>query len=54
MKITVKELKEMLNAYPEDCVMYFSGLEFNRLKQSGGKLLQVVFEHNQFPDIEAE
>ncbi len=53
MKITAKELMEQLSKYPGDCVMYFSGLEFNRLKQRGDKLLQIEFEENIFPDNES-
>ena len=46
MDITVGEMKEMLEGWPDDMELSFNGLEFYRLKQRGEKLLQVEF--NQF------
>lgn len=43
MEITVGELKCMLDAYNDNDVLSFSGLEFNRLKRRGPKVVQVEF-----------
>ncbi len=49
-EITVKELKQLLNAYSDDSVLYFGGLDFYRLKQRGDKLVQVEFNQTVYKD----
>lgn len=49
MEITVGEMKAQLSEHSDDLALYFGGLEFNRLKQRGDKLLQVEFEQNVYP-----
>lgn len=41
--ITVAEFREMLSVFDDDDVLYFSGLDFYRLKMRGGKTVQVEF-----------
>ncbi|HIF9450626.1 MULTISPECIES: hypothetical protein [Photobacterium] len=43
MKLNVGELKKMLELYSDDTEIYFSGLDFYRLKNRGDKLVQVEF-----------
>ncbi|GAA6134385.1 hypothetical protein NBRC116188_11740 [Oceaniserpentilla sp. 4NH20-0058] len=43
MNLTVGELKKILNLYPDDMRLDFSGLDFYRIKQRSDKLLQVEF-----------
>ncbi|WP_417446318.1 hypothetical protein [Kangiella sp.] len=52
MKITVGEMKEMLQGWPEDMELYFNGLDFYRLKQRGEKLLQVEFNQLVYEEKE--
>ena len=44
MKITVKELIELLKAENQDLEIYFGGLEFNRLKD---RRTELQFQFNQ-------
>lgn len=48
--ITVGMLKQMLEIYPDDYELDFSGLEFYRLKQRGPELLQVEFNELVYRD----
>ncbi len=41
--ITVGDLARQLRSYPQDAELYFGGLQFYRLKQRGGKLVQLEF-----------
>ena len=50
MEITVKELKERLSIFNDDCVVDFGGLDFYRLKLRGDKLLQVEFNQTVYKD----
>jgi hypothetical protein len=43
-------LKQMLEIYPDDYELDFSGLEFYRLKQRGPELLQVEFNELVYRD----
>lgn len=45
MNINVGELKRKFSIYPDECELFFGGLDFYRLKLRGEKLLQ--FEFNQ-------
>ncbi len=49
MEITVGEMKAQLSKHSDDLVLYFGGLEFNRLKRRDDQLLQVEFEQNVYP-----
>ncbi|WP_444905435.1 hypothetical protein ACJJIQ_09625 [Microbulbifer sp. ANSA003] len=50
MNITIGELKEMLEVWPDDTELNFSGLDFYRLKQRGPKLIQVEFNQLVYKD----
>lgn len=49
-RVTVGEFKEMLSAYPDDMWLDFSMLDFYRLKQRSGDLLQVEFDQRVYRD----
>ncbi|MBL8401293.1 hypothetical protein [Accumulibacter sp.] len=46
--ITVKELREHLSLYSDDCMIDFSGLEFYRLKQRGENSVQMEFNQQVY------
>jgi hypothetical protein len=48
-RITVGDLKRMLNSYPDDRDLSFGGLEFYRLKDRGG-YVQVEFSETVYRD----
>jgi hypothetical protein len=43
VEITVGEFVEQLKIFPKDATIGFGGLDFNRLKMRGPKLVQVEF-----------
>lgn len=48
--ITVGEFKEMLSHYPDNMLLDFSMLDFNRLKQRSPTLVQVEFNQQVYRD----
>jgi hypothetical protein len=54
MMITIKEFKENLSIYPDDCELSFSGLDFYRVKQRGDKLIQVEFNQSVYLDSKGQ
>ena len=52
MKITVGDMKEMLEGWPNDMELYLNGLDFYRLKQRDEKLLQVEFNQLVYEEKE--
>lgn len=48
-RITVGDLKRMLNAYPDSSELYFGGLEFYRLKDREA-YVQVEFSQTVYRD----
>ena len=46
--LTIKDLKNQLSAYEDDCEVDFSGLDFYRLKKRGDKLVQVEFNQQVY------
>ncbi|EBN5287162.1 hypothetical protein DVC45_08415 [Salmonella enterica] len=46
--ITVGVLLDLLQSYPRDTLLYFSGLDFYRLKWRGENLLQVEFNQQVY------
>lgn len=50
--ITVGMLKQMLEGYPDNHELDFSGLAFYRLKQRGPELIQVEFNEMVYRDKE--
>jgi hypothetical protein len=50
MEITVGKFKEQLSVFDDDCVLFFGGLDFYRLKLRGDKLLQVEFNQPVYLD----
>lgn len=50
IKITVGEFKEHLDMYEDEDELYFSGLDFYRLKQRGPSLVQVEFNQSVYVD----
>ena len=48
--ITLGEFRQHLEAYPDDYEIYFSGLDFYRIKQRGEKLIQVEFNQQVYLD----
>jgi hypothetical protein len=50
MEITVGMFRKLLSGFDEDCVLYFGGLDFYRLKLRGDKLLQVEFDQTVYRD----
>ncbi len=50
--ITVGEFKRMLKGCNDDVELYFSGLDFYRLKMRGDKLLQVEFNQQVYRNSE--
>jgi hypothetical protein len=48
--ITVGEFKEMLSNYPDNMLLDFSTLDFNRLKQRSPTLVPVEFNQQVYRD----
>ncbi|MCV6612893.1 MAG: hypothetical protein OIF55_19225 [Amphritea sp.] len=48
--ITVRELKQLLSAHPDDMELDFSTLDFYRLKRRGPNVIQVEFNQIVYRD----
>lgn len=46
--LTIKDLKNQLSVYEDDCLVDFSGLDFYRLKRRDEKLVQVEFNQQVY------
>lgn len=50
--ITVKDLREQLQAFSDDDELYFGGLIFDRLKSRGNNLVQMEFSQTVYQDTQ--
>jgi hypothetical protein len=48
--ITIREFKKLLDNHSDDDELYFSGLDFYRLKRRGDNIVQVEFNQTVYKD----